>query len=373
MNRIGIFGGTFNPAHSEHITLAERVVDELKLDRLFIMPTYLPPHKNVIPAPAEQRLEMARLAFGHIKNAVVSDYEITAEGKSYTYLTVEHFKSVYPNSELFFIVGGDMLIDFKNWRYPKRILSACTLAAFGRDDYAVDYDGISEYFKKTFNEDFIRLNYTGKSFSSTKIRVYSALGLSVENLTAPAVSEYIKNTRLYQGDKYAEFIKNNLPYKRLKHTADVVTCALSKTKELGLDAEKVRIATILHDCAKYMDKNAFEGFTLPPDVPKPVEHAFLGAFVAEKVLGVTDGEILDAIKYHTSGKANMTTLGKLVFVADMVEEGRTYEGVEKLRSLYAGDFETCFRECLKEEVLHLINKKEYIYVETLNAYEYYCK
>jgi len=103
-----------------------------------------------------------------------------------------------------------------------------------------------------------------------------------------------------------------------------------------------------------------------------VVHAFLGAFVLEKELGVTDTEIIDAVRYHTSGKADMSTLGKLVFVADMVEEGRDYDGVEKLRELYdKADFETCFRECLKEEMIHLLNKKQYIFVETLNSYDFY--
>ena len=70
----------------------------------------------------------------------------------------------------------------------------------------------------------------------------------------------------------------------------------------------------------------------------------------------------------------MSTLSKLVFVADMIEEGRNYEGVEELRSLFENDdFEKCFRECLKEEVLHLLNKKQYIYKATLDAYDYYVK
>ncbi len=372
MKKIAIFGGTFNPVHIEHVKLCERAVIELGLDKLFIMPTYLPPHKNTIPAPAEDRIEMLKIAFAHIENAEISDYEITQKGKSYTYLTAEHFRGEYPDAKIYFIMGGDMLNDFKNWRYPERILNAVDIATFGREDYFNDYDGLEKFFTENFGKTFTRLNYTGKSFSSTKIRVYSAFGLDVSGLTPDGVKEYIEKNHLYGGDKYMEFIKKHLPYKRVKHTADVVDKAMQKVKELGLDGEKVRIAATLHDCAKYLDKSKVEGFTMPDDVPQPVEHAFLGAFVAEK-LGVIDPEILDAIKYHTSGKPNMSTLGKLIFVADMVEDGRTYEGVEHLRKLYEGDFEKCFVECLREEVLHLVNKKSYIYAKTLDAYDYYCK
>lgn len=373
MKKIAVFGGTFNPAHIEHVKLAEHAISELGLDKIFIMPAYLPPHKNIIPAPAPLRTEMLKIAFAGIKNVEISDYEILKQGKSYTYQTVEHFKRLYPDAELFFIVGGDMLNDFRTWRNPDRILNACTLAAFGREDYFTDYSAENEYFIKTFGKTFVKLNYVGKSYSSTKIRIYSSFGLPVDGLVTDGVAEYIKKTALYKGDKYVEYIKNNLPPKRVKHTADVVVTAMQKVKELSLDGEKVMIAATLHDCAKYLDKTAFKDFTIPSDVPQPVEHAFLGAYVAEKTLGVIDAEILDAIRYHTSGKPDMSVLGKLIFVADMVEEGRTYEGVERLRDLYESDFEECFKECLKEEVLHLINKKQYIYSETLNAYEYYCK
>ena len=131
---------------------------------------------------------------------------------------------------------------------------------------------------------------------------------------------------------------------------------------------------MLHDCAKYIDYKSVKGFSPPIDMPEPVIHAFLGAFIAEKVLKIDDEEILDAIKYHTSGKAKMTALSKLIFVADMVEKGRTYEGVETLRkSFIEKDIDTAFNECLSEEFIHLINRGGQIYVETLNAYDYYIK
>lgn len=370
--KIGILGGTFNPVHVEHVEIARSAISELNLDQLIVMPTFMSPHKNTTPAPAEDRLNMLKIAFADLDKVTVSDYEILKQGKSYTYLTVEHFKR--DGVELYFICGGDMLTDFKTWRYPERILASANLAFFDRDEFFTDDKAERKLFKERFGKEFIKLSYRGKDASSTKIRIYSAFGLSVSGLTPDGVGNYIKEKRLYSADKYVEFIKNNLPAKRIKHTADVVVCALKKAKELSLDANKVALAATLHDCAKYIDYTKVQGFKLPDGVPQPVVHAFLGAFVAENYLGVKDEEILDAIRYHTSGKANMTTLGKLIFVADMVEEGRVYDGVESLRRAYEEkDFEECFKECLKEEVLHLINKKQYIYVETLNAFDYYVK
>lgn len=372
MERIGIFGGTFDPVHNEHLKLARLAVKELQLDKLIIVPTYAPPHKNAPHASSADRLAMLKAAFADDDGVEVSDCEIVEGGKSYTYLTVTRFKTIYPESELFFLVGGDMINDFFTWRKPDVILSCCTLAAFKRDGVTNSGD-LHRKFIETFGKDFIELSQSGADSSSTKIRVYSALGLDITDMTDKRVADYIRSVGLYKGDVYADFVQSVLPHKRLVHTANVVVCALKKAKELKLDERQVYTAAILHDCAKYASPEETEGFVLPPDVPRPVVHAFLGAYIAEKFLGIKDTEVIDAIRYHTSGKAEMTLLGKLIFVADMIEEGRSYDGVDKLRVLYRGDFERCFRECLKEEYLHLQNKGGDIYVETENAYDYYIK
>lgn len=368
MKRTGIFGGTFNPVHKDHIAMARAATEKLSLDRLIVVPTFIPPHKEVSLAPAKDRLAMLSLAFSEDENVEVSDYETQRGGKSYTYLTVEHFSG---EGKLFFIVGGDMLADFKTWRYPERILAAAELAAFGRRGFAEDAEKEREYFKKTFGKEFIALTFDGAGDSSTEIRVYNSLGLDISGFTDSRVAEYIKENGLYAGGAAEKYVRERLPEKRLIHTANVAVCALKKAKETGLSEEKILTAAVLHDCAKYADIKDYPAFTLPEGVPEPVVHSFLGAYIAENVVGVKDEEVLDAIRYHTSGKAKMTTLGKLIFVADMIEKDRDYEGVETLRRKYDGGLDECFKACLKEEVVHLINKKRYIFGETLNAYEYY--
>ena len=373
MKRIAILGGTFNPVHVEHVLLAKSAIKELNLDKLIVMPTFISPHKKEIPLSSEHRLNMLYRAFSGIDKVEVSDYEILKQGKSYTYQTVEHFKDT-EQCELFFIVGGDMLSNFPTWRYPERILSACTLAVFEREGFFTDYDKLNEYFMRTFGKTFIKLSHVGKDASSTKIRVYSSFSLPLDNLTTKEVEEYIKQNAIYSGDKIVQKLKEVLPEKRLKHTANVVVTALKRAKELNLDEKKVALATTLHDFAKYIDPKTVEGFSLDEDVPPPVIHSFLGAFIAEKYFMIEDEDVINAIRYHTSGRPNMSTLEKLVFVADMVEEGRNYEGVEKLRKSYEeDDFEECFKKCLEEEMLHLINKKQNIYHLTLEAYDFYLK
>lgn len=371
---VAIFGGTFNPVHIEHIRLARAAVNLLELDKLFIVPTFIPPHKSITPAPAQDRLNMLNIAFENDSKIEVCNFEIENGGKSFSYITAEHFASLYPNENRYFIVGGDMLVDFKTWREPQRILNVCTLAVFDRENCTIDYEREGKYFKKYFNTNFIRLNFIGKDDSSTEIRTFVALGLDITDKTDTKVADYIKAKDLYIGGNYERYVRENLTEKRLIHTAGVITTVLKKCQDVGVKKEDAYTAALLHDCAKYKTAKDFPDYTLPSDVPEPVAHAFYGAYVAEYILKIDNQEIIDAIRYHTSGKAKMSTLGKLIFVADMVEKNRAYDGVDRLRALYNnGDFEICFRECLKEEVLHIVEKKSYIYKETLNAYDYYIK
>ena len=373
MERIGIFGGTFDPVHLEHIEVAKSALKELKLDKLIVMPNFISPHKTDFPVCAEDRIEMLKRAFSGEDKILVSDYETKKEGTSYTYLTVEYFKSQI-DCDLYFICGGDMLTDFKRWKNPERILDKATLAVFDRENSFTDFDGEREYFSKTFGKQFIKLNYCGKNISSTKIRTYASFSLPLKDLVCPSVEEFIFEKGLYKQNPYAEYVKATLTEKRLIHTANVVVTALKKVKETGLDKKKVITACTLHDCAKYIDANSISGFRLCEDMPKPVVHAYLGAYIAENLLKINDSEIVDAIRYHTSGRPNMSALEKLVFVADMVEEGRNYEGVEHLRYLYENaGLDECFVECLKEEYIHLQNKGGEIFYQTKDAYEYYVK
>jgi len=371
MKRIGILGGTFNPVHAGHVSLVSAALKELDLDKLIVMPTFLSPHKTLIAASPEDRVNMLKIAFSGMEKVEIGDYEIKSGGKSYTYLLVEHYRAIYPDLEIFFLVGGDMLTDFKTWKNPDRILKSARLAVCLREGFSTDVEDEKKYFTDRFGDSFTVLKYVGENLSSTKIRLYAMLSLPLDGISIKGVSEYITENDVYGGGETVGFLKANLTEKRLIHTAGVAISALKKAKDLGLDENKVLTAPLLHDCAKYLKKEDYPEFTMPTDVPAPVEHAFLGAYVAENVLGVSDAEIIDAIRYHTSGKANMTMLGKLIFVADMIEEGRNYEGVEKLRVLFDKDFNECFVECLREETLHLKNKKAPIYTETLNAYKYY--
>ncbi len=139
--RRAIFGGSFDPVHKGHVSLVSELKKALELDEIIVMPTGISPFKKDMerrPASGADRLEMCRLAFADMPFATVSDYEVSRIGVSYTFDTVRHFRSLYPNDKLFWLVGGDMLKSFDRWKNWQEILSMCTLAAMSRQKCGSD-------------------------------------------------------------------------------------------------------------------------------------------------------------------------------------------------------------------------------------------
>lgn len=130
---IGIFGGTFNPPHKGHRNCLESVMRTARLDKAIVIPDRIPPHKQAQDlASGEDRLNMCRLAFGDIEGVEFSDWELKQSGKSYSVLTLRHFHSLYPDDRLFFIMGSDMLLGFREWYCYEEILSLASLICISR-------------------------------------------------------------------------------------------------------------------------------------------------------------------------------------------------------------------------------------------------
>ncbi len=374
--RIALFGGSFDPVHKEHIRLAQTAIEELALDKLFVLPAYAPPHKiGKKLSPDKDRLEMCRLAFAELSKAEVCDYEIERKGTSYTYLTCRYFRERYPNSELFWLVGTDMLRDFPTWKNPEEILSHVTLAVCGRDEKSAWEAQEQAAFFARFQKKFRYLTYNGERVSSTNVRVLAGAGLRVDGLTPSKVADYIEQNRLYEIPFAREALALEKPSRR-EHSLRVASLAAARAVSLHLDEKRALTAALLHDCAKNLDGSSplLQGFTPPRrwgKVPAPVWHQYAGAYLARERFGVTDAEILRAIRYHTSGRPKMSTLEKLVFLADMLEEERVYEGVEELRRLFWADLDACLTRALQETVAFLRRKGGEIYPLTLAAESYY--
>jgi nicotinate-nucleotide adenylyltransferase len=221
LKRIGLFGGTFNPIHLGHIQVIQEVKKGFGLDKIFIIPSALPPHKEPDGlVEAADRIEMIRLAFSNHPDFAVSDVELKRPGPSYTIDTVRHFKSILSeDSELFLIMGLDAFLEIDTWKSYKNLFlripfivmsrssSGQGATVFGRkpiEDYLKSR--ISEGYKLSASQSsYVHeekqpvyiLDVTPIDISSTKIRKFIKTGRPIKSLVPEIVEGFIKSKGLY--------------------------------------------------------------------------------------------------------------------------------------------------------------------------------
>ena len=198
--KIGIYGGTFSPPHIGHVGAAESFSRTVNPDELLIMPDFLPPHKEICgKVTAADRLEMSRLAFGHIKNAVISDMEIKRGGRSYTSVTLEELSK--DDRELYFLCGTDMFLTLGTWYRPEVIFKLATICYVRREADEENSRLIEERtreYRERFAANIIPIDSSVREVSSSELREYLENNSDkAEELLSPAVYSYIKKRGLY--------------------------------------------------------------------------------------------------------------------------------------------------------------------------------
>lgn len=196
--KIGVLGGTFNPIHIAHIYLSQKYADILGLEKLILVPTFIPPHKSAKHlAKAAQRLEMCELAIKHYPNFEICGYEIAEEGKSYTYRTLKYLKEQYSDAEFFLLMGADMFMTVQDWRHPQEIYKMATLCAAERD--RGEFSELEAHATRLRIEGArcVILEIEPMPLSSTMIRDGIKAGEDVSGLLNPEVLQYIRKHGLY--------------------------------------------------------------------------------------------------------------------------------------------------------------------------------
>ncbi|MDD8015168.1 MAG: nicotinate-nucleotide adenylyltransferase [Acidobacteriota bacterium] len=213
--RIGLFGGTFNPIHQGHLKAAEEVRSRLSLSRVLFIPSFIPPHKQTRDvAPPEDRLRMVELACRSHPHFVASAVEVEARETSYSIITIEKIKKLYPRAWLLFILGVDAFLEIETWRDYRRVLEECRFAVMTRPGYALEDAGhlLAGRLRDRTREVTAPLGPGDRLFSrariflvpiealdvsSTEIRKKIRNGDAIDGLLPPEVAEYIRKHRLY--------------------------------------------------------------------------------------------------------------------------------------------------------------------------------
>lgn len=192
--RTGIFGGSFDPPHKGHIEIALAAKNELKLDRIIMVPTGQAPHKPDISADVKDRVNMCR-SLCEEYGFELSLYEAEKEGTCYTADLLAHFKEICPDDELFLIVGGDSLDYMDKWHEPERIFPLCRVAVARRSGSS---DEKADYLREKFGAEIDFLNCKYFDVSSTEIREAVLRGEELIKYLAPKTIEYIEKNNLYR-------------------------------------------------------------------------------------------------------------------------------------------------------------------------------
>lgn len=190
---IGILGGTFDPIHWGHLILAEQASEKFNLDQVIFIPAAKPPHKKGKKiSSAKVRLEMVKLALKDNPKFFLSEIELKRSGYSYTVETLTALKKLYPNFELYFLTGSDMLKEIYNWRKPEQIYQLAKIVIA----YRPGFDKIN--FKNKFTKKSLFLEIPALDISSTQIREKVKNKKSIKYLVHPEVERYIKEKKLYR-------------------------------------------------------------------------------------------------------------------------------------------------------------------------------
>ncbi|MBE7001237.1 MAG: nicotinate (nicotinamide) nucleotide adenylyltransferase [Ruminococcaceae bacterium] len=371
MERIGIYGGTFNPPHVGHIRAARYAIDALKLEKLLLIPSCIAPHK-ALPADAPtptQRLEMVRLSA--LEKMEVCDIELSRGGTSYTYETVDSLAKQYPKKELVLLMGTDMFLSFLTWREPERILKNVSVGVLYRGDKG-ELEQIAEQKKnlEKLGTTVYLIENPINAISSTQLRRLLIFGCG-KTFLPDGVEDYIIKNGLYGTkkdyhnlpmDALEQVVVSLLKPNRVAHVLGCRDTAIDLAKRWGADATDAGRAGLLHDITKALDGPLQltlcdeYGIVLGDFFQKYTKtlHALTGSLVAERIFGENQ-QVVDAIRSHTTGKANMNTLEKILYVADYMEPNRDFPGVEKLRQLAYTDLDKALKLGL-EMTVALLNK-----------------
>ncbi len=381
------FGGSFDPVHNGHYGILKTAIDYKKFDKLIVMPVGTPGHKAVCKVPFVIRKLMAQTAFSKLGvDLEVSDFEGNSKEKSYSYITMDYLHSIYPDGEIWFVIGADSAINLDKWKNWQYLASKVNFLVFAREvddgeELAAAVEKIKEYSSKT-----TILKSPVVPISSTELRRMIAEGEDFSQWVDPDVEKIITENNLYHTDYYTRNIDTAkmlvpmmLREKRAMHTFNVEKLAVELAEKYGVDVNKARLCALLHDIMKQADDDIMLHRALQSDIidrikskPLPVLHGFAAADYAKREMDIEDSETLMALKSHTCGRRGMSDLEKVIYLADMLSEERNYPEKENLLKLAREEsLDIAMEQALRDSINWLGERKGEIDKDSCEALCYF--
>ena len=350
---IALYGGSFNPPHMGHVDAARVSLETLRPDKLIFVPACVPPHKLLaLHSPsAQERLDMTRLAAEEVPGAEVSDYEIKlGNTPSYTSMTAEYFREKYPGARLVLLIGTDMLLTFEGWYEFEHILQLVELGVFPRDNGEMEeIERFADYMRGKYGAKISIISKPPLPMASSYVRELLPNRLG-RDMLPEGVYAHIIQKRHYGAKPELEWLRQQmktlLKPGRVPHVLGCEQEAVRLAVRWGEDVGDAAEAGILHDITKKLGLPEqlilCEKYDIMTDaVEKSSDkllHAKTGAIMAQQRFGVAQ-RVSDAIYWHTTGRADMSLLEKIIYLADYIEPSRNFQGVDRLRELAYKDLD----------------------------------
>ncbi len=372
--RMLIFGGSFDPPHRGHAALLAAAAARAKPDRILVIPAFHAPLKHQAPAaPAEERLALVRL--GLIRRlparwearALIDPSEVRGGRPAFTVETLERLSEEYPSARLHFVCGQDSAASFPEWRNPSRLRALATWWYGARPSAA----GKPPAF-------FRRVPGAFPNISSTELRVALSLGQDCSDAIAPEALARIEARGIY-GTGLLKRLKAMLTPGRYDHVLNVAALADALARRHGADAAKARLAGLLHDAGRRFAPPSMAEYArthrlrvpsldLTAGLEPALLHAHISEDLARKEFGVADEAVLSAIRKHTLGDPRMSTLDKVVYVADACSSDRRHPGAAETRARAFDDLDAAFERCLADKLSSALERRAWLHPLTLELW-----
>lgn len=303
---------------------------------------------------------MCRLACQEDDRFETLPLELERQGPSYTVDTLAELHRRYPGDKFYLIVGSDMFLSITSWYQYQRIFEMATLCAAPREEGELEELCRWQLRLDEMKAKSVVCNIPALPVSSTQIREKLRRGEDVSDLLPPAVGEYIRERGLYRAAptgrqaQYAAVLQARLSPGRYQHSLAVARRAVELARRYGAPEEQAGEAGLLHDLCKELppqrQRQLIEegGIALDPAQERQPQtwHGIAASVELGRLFGITDEQLLAAVRYHTTGRANMSLLEKIIYLADLTSDDRSYPDVDELRALANRDLDAAMSYAL---------------------------
>ena len=373
MRRIAIFAGAFDPIHLGHISVMKAVLSQGQADEIILLLSSAPPYRKPMIPPKALR-ELCKTAISDLPSVHLADEKPLKSGQS-VIEAIKSIKNKNDKAEYLYIVGADKLAGLLHWSKVPKLFKLCRFLVYPRLGYEAE-ETIRFASAQGLRAELLKM--APVDISSSMVRVQLKQLTDAPGMLDPQVARLIARQGLYQAP-YAALIKPYISQQRYMHTLGVRDLAVELAYEHHLPMQAAAAAALLHDCVKEMKLGMMQAMARHyrlcehPDEMKSsvLLHGKIAAVFAEHRYDVHDEDVLNAIRYHTTGRPGMSQMELCLFVADKAEKGRKpYRGLDDIRRLMHQNLERAALASMKDTRKYVATAGQTYCEETDAAIDY---